>query len=369
MGFTKAATTAATNYFSKIPFHLILYITSVCNARCAYCYYSAELNKNTKYELTDDEIVQIFKGLRHIPHLSISGGEPFLRKNIGLILKQIVKSSAPRVVSIPTNCSFPDKIYATFDELCSLYPDTLFDLHISLDGYGTDHDELRKIKGLFEKVVETNRKAAMLLKKHRNFGIKIVSVYSSFNQDRFEKLIDFIEEKMVFQRLIVAWPHGTCSEETKAGLNKERFGHFLKRAEKMNLERTIQNVETQLAVSVKMTKEKFMRSEWNTKQNLGDYCNAGKKIVVIGETGKVFPCEALWHELGNIREYDFNLIQLLQETYASFEKKYIKPGCHCEWGCAQNVALVTNARLWPKVLKNWAFNRLQGHWAAKHASV
>lgn len=358
MSLYKTASVAIKNLVSNTPFHLILYITSICNARCAYCYYSAELNKDMKYEMTDQEICRIFDRLRHIPHLSISGGEPFLRKNIRQILDHIVKVSQPHVVSIPTNCSMPERICQTFDYLCAQYPDTLFDLHISLDGYGKDHDQLRKIDGLFDKVMETNAGAAHLLKKHKNFGIKIVSVYSSFNQDRFEALLDHVEKSMVFNRLIVAWPHGTCSSETKNGLDQKRFQAFLLRAEAINRARYAPNTETQMAVSVKNTKEHFMRKKWNTEKNLGDYCNAGKKIVVIGETGKVFPCETFWHEMGNLRDYDFDLAKLLRETYPAFHEKYIKPGCHCEWGCAQNVAIVTNPGLWPKVLGDWVAGRL-----------
>ena len=358
MSLTATASTAIGNLFSETPFHIILYITSVCNARCEYCYYAEELNKNIKYELTDDEIVRVFEGVRKIPHLSISGGEPFLRKNIDKILNRITRVSQPRVVSIPTNCSTPERIWSTFDQLCRQYPDTLFDLHISLDGLGKVHDELRKIDGLFEKVMETNVGARELLEKHANFGVKIVSVFSSFNQDRFEELLDHIEKEMAFNRLIVAWPHGTCSEQTKRGLSRQRFEGFVRRAEGMNRKRMSQNTETQVAMSVKNTKEHYMRAKWNAEKNLGDYCNAGKKIVVIGETGKVFPCESFWYEMGNLRDFNYDLPRLLREMYPAFHDKHIKPGCHCEWGCAQNVAIVTNPGLWPMVLKDWISNRV-----------
>ena len=352
MTLPRTAATAIRHLFSGTPFHIILYVTSVCNARCEYCYYAEELNKDTKYELTDDEIVSVFQGLQKVPHLSISGGEPFLRKNIAELLHDVIRVSQPRVVSIPTNCSTPDRICSTFDQLCRQFPETLFDLQISLDGYGKAHDELRKIDGLFESVMETNARASQLLDEHQNFGVKIVSVFSSFNQDRFEELVNHVEKEMAFDRFIVAWPHGTCSEETKKGLDRQRFEGFLRRAKEINRRRRSHNTETQMAVSVKNAKER-MRPWWNKKENLGDYCNAGKQIVVIGETGKVFPCESLWHELGNLRDFEYDLAKLLRETYPDFYREYIKPGCHCEWGCAQNVAIVTNPTLWPIVLKDW----------------
>lgn len=118
----------------------------------------------------------------------------------------------------------------------------------------------------------------------------------------------------------------------------------------MNAMRSGRTLTTKFATQVKNTKERSMRAYWNERQNLGNYCNAGRKIIVIGETGKVFPCETLWYEMGNLKDYNYNLAKLLRENYPQFHEKYIKPGCHCEWGCGQNVALVTSPQLWPRLL-------------------
>jgi MoaA/NifB/PqqE/SkfB family radical SAM enzyme len=355
MSFLKSSFKLTKNIFSDKPFHLIFYITSTCNAKCEYCYYIDELNKKKSLELTDEEIDKIFSQIGFVPHLSISGGEPFLRRNIQSVLRNILSKTKPHVLSIPSNCSLPERIIETFDNLCGEFPETVFDLHISIDAYGEEHDKLRKIDGLFEKIVTTNKLARKLKSKHKNFTIKLVSVYSMYNYNNFLKLVDFIENEFVFDRYIIAWPHGTCSKESLEGLEFTRYKEFLLRAEKMNTSRENKKFETKIAIGIKNSKENTMRSRWNTKKNLGDYCNAGKKIVIIGETGKVFPCETFWHELGNLHDYDYNLSALIADKYPQFHENFIKKGCHCEWGCAQNIALVSNPSLWPKIAKEMIF--------------
>lgn len=337
--------------FSEGPFQLIFYATSICNAKCEFCYYSAELNKSATLELTLDEVKRTFKCIGTIPYLALTGGEPFIRKDLYEVLDFISANNKPHIVAIPTNCSFPDRIIETYEKLCERYPDTQFDLHISLDAWGEGHDEIRKIPGLFQKVLETNRRAAELLGKLPNFNIKVISVYSGFNKDYFDELVDRVDQELVFSRFLPTWPHGTCSPETFQGISKEKFAEYCKKAAEMNSRRGKQTITTKFAVVVKNTKEQLMREHWNKEENLGNFCNAGRKILVLGETGKVFPCETLWYEMGNVRDYGYDFSRLVRETYPAFHEKYIKPGCHCEWGCAQNVALVTNPSLWPHLLK------------------
>ena len=72
------------------------------------------------------------------------------------------------------------------------------------------------------------------------------------------------------------------------------------------------------------------------RRNVGAYCEAGKNILVINEKGDVFPCEPLWHKVGNLRQYDYQVGKLVQnQIMIDFRKKMLGKGkCNCIWGCA-----------------------------------
>ena len=101
-----------------------------------------------------------------------------------------------------------------------------------------------------------------------------------------------------------------------------------------------------LSVRVKNRKEE-VRDQIDRDRSLGQFCNAGNKIIVIGETGDVYPCEVLDFKMGNLRDYDLSLHRLMDEHYGRFTEAHPPKECHCDWGCAQNIALVTNPRFWP----------------------
>ena len=55
------------------------FVTSVCNARCAHCFYPINAGKN---ELSLEELDRFAATLPPIRLLLISGGEPFLRRDL-----------------------------------------------------------------------------------------------------------------------------------------------------------------------------------------------------------------------------------------------------------------------------------------------
>ena len=60
------------------------FVTSVCNARCAHCFYPINAGKN---ELTLEEIEKLTRTLPPIRLLLIGGGEPFLRRDLPEIIR------------------------------------------------------------------------------------------------------------------------------------------------------------------------------------------------------------------------------------------------------------------------------------------
>jgi len=73
--------------------YLIFYVTNRCNFRCEFCFYYAEIEKGRKpNELSLDEIDQLTRKLGPLLQLSLTGGEPFLRKDLDEITHMFVEN-------------------------------------------------------------------------------------------------------------------------------------------------------------------------------------------------------------------------------------------------------------------------------------
>lgn len=334
-------------------FHLIFFVTARCNARCKFCFYLDNIeqaNKNLSKELKIEEIEKVFKSMGYIPYVSLSGGEPFLRNDLDQIIEIIIKYSNPLMISIPTNGSYPEKIEKKLIKILQLNKETEINIQLSIDAPENKHDEIRQIPGLFQKMIQTNKVVKQLSKNYKNLATKIVITYSTFNESEVEELIEFSNKTFFFDRLILSKVHGNA--DGKVGLNFSKYKQLLERVEQINKGINLKkSLSTKLSMLVKNTKEKI-RSDFEKKKNLGKFCNASKKIAVLSEYGDVYPCEVLSEKLGNVKNYNYNLKDLLESNSDNFiNKNKIKEKCHCDWGCAQNVAVVSNKNLWLNFIK------------------
>jgi len=81
-----------------------------------------------------------------------TGGEPFLRKDIGEIVKIFHKNTGVRNVGIPTNAARRARTVSIVKDLCESCPEaSTCTSDISLDGVGPLHDEIRVFPGLFKR--------------------------------------------------------------------------------------------------------------------------------------------------------------------------------------------------------------------------
>jgi len=86
-------------------------VTYRCNARCSMC------NRYKAPSRADEEIgIETIKRLPEMYFTNITGGEPFIRKDLKDIVRELYKKSDRIVIS--TNGFFTDRII----DLCSEFP-------------------------------------------------------------------------------------------------------------------------------------------------------------------------------------------------------------------------------------------------------
>ena len=85
-----------------------------CNFSCPFCY-NTDLVYGTIEEISEDEVLSFLeKRKKLIDGLVISGGEPFLQKDLKNFCKKVKKLSYK--IKIDTNGTFPNKLKELIDE-------------------------------------------------------------------------------------------------------------------------------------------------------------------------------------------------------------------------------------------------------------
>ena len=136
------------------PLKINLCVTYACQYRCKTCNIWRRRPAN---ELTTDELLSFVARNREAQWLDITGGEIFLRRDIGDILDAIVSSWRRLVVlHFPTNGFLTREIVRTAERLAKASSITTI-VTVSLDGDEHANDEIRGVKGGFERQIETFR--------------------------------------------------------------------------------------------------------------------------------------------------------------------------------------------------------------------
>jgi MoaA/NifB/PqqE/SkfB family radical SAM enzyme len=191
LGFAKAPS----------PITLTFSVTNRCQSRCKTCNIwriYPEKHQNPKNELCLDEIRKIFKSMGRIYFFNLSGGEPFLRNDLPELVESAVKYLKPAIIHIPTNAIATDRILSHTGTILGMLRDrglnTPVTVKPSLDGLGDLHDEIRGVKGNWEKLLKTVEGLKKLEREYNNFHLEIGTVISNFNKDRLDEIEDFVHD-------------------------------------------------------------------------------------------------------------------------------------------------------------------------------
>ena len=132
---------------------LFLFVTSTCNSLCRTCFYWEELNQGR--DLTFAQFATLSRTAPTFHKLWISGGEPFLRKDLAEIIELFYINNGVRHVNLPTNGLLPEKLDAVISRVLARCPELVIDLNFSLDGPANTHDAIRGVPNNFEKTLAT----------------------------------------------------------------------------------------------------------------------------------------------------------------------------------------------------------------------
>lgn len=335
------------------PSYVVFFVTANCNAKCKMCFYQDNMAGNRgQNELTVEEYDKISRGIKLINVLGISGGEPFLRNDLSEIIKIIYKNCRPLVVDLPTNGFFTESVLRQAEDIAKNCPEMIVDLQLSIDGPEKIHNEIRGLKDGFAKMKKTYEGLANLKNKYKNLRVKGCVVYSHYNQDYIEELFEILNRDFKgLDRVVFSVVHGSVSNAEAFQFDWEKYFAICDRMRDDAKVGNIWDFHSIFTMALRMVKNDFLKKILKTK-DMYKNCQAGKKVIVVGETGKVFPCEPLWQSVGDLRSngYDINRI-MNSEEMKKYKEKIVKEKCDCHWGLPMSNALLYKPKYYPQILR------------------
>jgi len=163
---------------------IIWEVTNRCNYYCPYCIFSSS-NELKSQELTSEQALNLIREIKQhgFTHLKITGGEPFLRKDIMDILEYSKRLGLKTDIS--TNASLITHDIA--ERLSDLHLDMI---HVSLDGHTIDIHEMVRGKNTFAPTIRGIKN----LTAQSNIHVRIGFLIFKGNEDYLKKIAEFCQK-------------------------------------------------------------------------------------------------------------------------------------------------------------------------------
>ena len=175
------------------PPFLVLFVNSICNMCCEHCFYWRNLNRPD--DLSFDEIVALSASLGKVENLNLSGGEPFLRKELAEICLRFVSHNGTRQIYVPTNGYFRERTVGAIRRVLEDPSLDLFVAELSLDGMPAFHDRFRDARNSFARAMETYDALVELQAADERLRIHAISTATDVNVDEIRRLTTYLYDR------------------------------------------------------------------------------------------------------------------------------------------------------------------------------
>lgn len=306
-----------------IPSHILLqwHITERCNLRCAHCYQGNYSGKELTFEHLLGILEQFKKMLFHWRaqgkgrpikgHITVTGGEPFVRKDFFDLLEVFHQNKELFSFAILSNGTFIDaKNSKRLRELNPAF------MQVSIEGTQATHDDIRG-KGSYEKTISAIR---LLVKA------KIRTLISFTAHRRNYK--EFPDVARLGRRLKVSrvWadrliPQGSGENLEEMVLTPEETLEFFKlmEAEEKKASRTLFG-KTEIVMNRAL--------QFLVAGGKPYYCTAGDTLLTVQPNGDLYPCRRMPIKVGNLLETHLLDLYYSSELFNTLrDKSKISTGC------------------------------------------
>lgn len=279
------------------PNRVVLDVTRRCNLRCRMCH---TWRAPSDGELTLHEIDALLRGLPRLVWLDVTGGEPFVRRDIEAVLAAAIeRPPALQVLHFQTNGWATDRIVQATAATRARRAGVELLVTVSIDGPPEIHDTIRGRVGAFDRALATLRALWELP------GVE-VHVGTTLTRDNAHVVED------LGARLIEAVPgfHARRWHWNWAQVSRHFYGNEHLRDEPRvppgELLRTLRRRRGLPTGLVALMEQLYlMHLEFVQRgEPSGIPCQALRSTVFVSPEGELYPCHLYDRPLGSLREHD-----------------------------------------------------------------
>lgn len=332
-----------------LPINLTIGLTYRCNSKCKTCNIWRMKSNN---ELSAEEFDEIFRKFGRAYWFTMSGGEPFLRRDLVEICQSAHDNCRPGVINIPTNGLLSNVIPGKVEEILEVCPGSQIVVNLSLDGVGEQHDEIRGVKGNFERAMETYEALRSLNSKNFELGIHtVISVYNVHEIPQiYEQLRKLRPDSYITEIAEERVELGTMGKKITPSL--EDYSKAINSLSEM-VKREKWKGTSKLTQSFRLEYYRLVKRTLKEKRQVIS-CYAGYASAQIAPNGDVWSCCIRAEPMGNLRDvnYDFRKVWFSQK--ADKLRKSIKAGeCYCPLANAFYTNMLCDFKTLAKVGWRW----------------
>ncbi|MFZ2493598.1 MAG: radical SAM protein [Thermoanaerobaculia bacterium] len=325
------------------PVYLILGLTYDCNSFCRTCFNWEQLRKNKEHELSFDEIRKTVESMGEMLFVVMSGGEPFLRRDLPDICELLSTNNKVKQITIPTGAITSDLIARQVEKTVQRCPSTQIVVNLSIDHVGEKHDWIRGVPGNYERAKKTYSLLAALKEKYSNLTVNVHTCLCTYNVDDLDDL--FVAVRRDFPSISFhsfEMLRGDQPDKSIQPITTERYREVLPKLE------AYWNGYKNYDGFLKFVKMYSRRMELAVLEQETQVrpCHAGTVSGVLDARGEVRMCE-LREPVGNVRDTGYDFGKLWSSAAADEQRLSIRnKECHCTHSCFMSSSLVFDVRTW-----------------------
>jgi AdoMet-dependent heme synthase len=339
-----------------MPVYALVFVTNRCNAACEHCFYWQELNQHVKDELTVDEYDKLARSMGPVFQLTFTGGSPELRRDLPDVVERFHHHCSPSQMTFCMLGHATDRILQHTEQMLRRCPGQRLKIAISLDGLEEEHDELRRVPGLFQRVVATVRELGALKKQWPNLRLDIGITVHALNYETAERTALWARKNLPIDVLKPILVRGNP-------LNPKTLGDVCKTTYLKVVEQDKDWVSglngglfspMDFVVSAKEALQRELITRISHTQVADVTCGGARETAVIYPTGKVAGCELRDNVLGNVRDVEYDLSRIWFNDQADIFRSTsgkVEECRGCYHHCFLAPAMFRTPRLWPKLVK------------------
>lgn len=300
------------------PKTLIYFVTNSCNLRCRYCFNRSAGKRDTKDELSIDEIEKISRNWGRVKNLLISGGEPFLRKDFPEICRVFSSNNSTESIHIPTNGTNVVEISKALEMILSECRKTKITVSVSIDGLEDVNDSMRG-KGVFKKSLSALEMLSTFKQTFDNCKVNVITTITDKNQDGIFPFFDYMSKNYSLDYHAF---HPVRGEDLDPSILPPTPGEWTRISSRLlesDRQYFLRNRSNPVSSRLHLNAKRYIYNtvarslsgeSWPFK------CVAGKEVAVLGAGGEISPCESL-SPIFNLRDNDLNIRESLKNPHLS----------------------------------------------------